>query len=91
MRKTATVSRGGLHNLLTFLDHDLGNLQAGVSAVDEVDGPVAGIDQQIVAVVVLQDLGVAAQVQVGQIENGKAVVTFDYNGVTKTYTVVFAE
>ena len=31
------------------------------------------------------------KVQVGQIENGKAAVTFDYNGVTKTYTVVFAE
>ena len=49
---------------LTLFDHNLGDFQTGVSAVDEVDGLVAGVDQQVVAVVILQDLGVAAQVQV---------------------------
>ena len=32
----------------------------------------------------------AVKVNVGEVADGKAVVTFDYNGVTKTYTVVFA-
>ena len=31
----------------------------------------------------------AVKVNVGKVADGKAVVTFDYNGVTKTYTVVF--
>ena len=31
----------------------------------------------------------AVKVNVGKPADGKAVVTFDYNGVVKTYTVVF--
>ena len=31
----------------------------------------------------------AMKINVGQPADGKAVVTFDYNGVVKTYTVVF--
>ena len=31
----------------------------------------------------------AVKVNVGEVADGKAVVTFDYNGVVKTYTVVF--
>ena len=31
----------------------------------------------------------AVKVNVGEVADGKAVVTFDYKGVTKTYTVVF--
>jgi hypothetical protein len=33
----------------------------------------------------------AVKVNVGEVADGKAVVNFDYNGVVKTYTVVFAE
>ena len=48
----------------------LGELQAGVLFDVVVDGPEAGEDQQAVALVVLQQLGVGAQVQVLQVGHG---------------------
>ena len=52
---------------LAFCDDDFGQLQAGVPAAGEVDGPVAGEYQQISATVVFQKLSVTTQIQIGKI------------------------
>ena len=59
-KKHTRLPAGCVRIQLTFFHHDLGNLQTGVAAVGEIDGPEAGVDQQVVAVVVLQQLGVGA-------------------------------
>ena len=45
---------------LTFVDHDFLNHQSGIAADGEVNGPIAGKYQKIVAAVVLQKLRIGA-------------------------------
>ena len=49
-------------NTLTFFDYDFLDLQAGVAAAGEIDGPVAAEHQQAAPTVIFQQLRVTAQI-----------------------------
>ena len=59
-RRCLAARRSGLPGVLVH--GDFGELEAGVAAAGEVDGPEAGEDQQLPVPVVLQELCIGAQV-----------------------------